>query len=89
VKGIELTREDDPDPEKEEENANAIHLGEKTVGIMGKRRPPVASYRREDSRKGFRIFFTSIFGKFRAQIAFIANLSQVFSIWICKVDSRF
>ena len=36
MKGIELTRKDDPDPEKEEENANAIHLGEKVVRIMEK-----------------------------------------------------
>lgn len=74
MKGIELTRKDDPDPEKEEENANAIHLGEKVVGIMGKRRSPMASYRREISRKAFQGLFTSIFGKFRAQIVFMANL---------------
>ena len=60
MKGIELTRKDDPDPEKEEENANAIHLGEKVVRIMekGARRWRVIG--KKIVEKAFR-FFSQVF----------------------------
>lgn len=60
MKGVELTRKDDPDPEKEEENANAIHLGEKVVGIMGKGARRWRATGKKPVEKAFR-FFSQVF----------------------------
>lgn len=74
MKGVELTGEDNPDPEKEKEDANAVHIVEKMVGKLGKDSSGwVIPLGKEISRKGFRIFFTSIFGKIRSQFVLMLN----------------
>ena len=60
MKGIELTRKDDPDPKKEEEYANAIHLGEKVVRLMGKRARRWLAIGKKTVEKAFR-FFSQVF----------------------------
>ena len=56
MKGIELTRKNDPNPKKEEENAYAIHLGEKVVRLMEKGARRWLAVRKRIVEKAFRFF---------------------------------